>query len=274
MTETGTPCADKFVAKKASNFSFVFIPSQLGSYMINSPLFAVPSLYITVIEAPEMSDSSSDVISSFLSTQFSYAEIDTESEGLEMEAGSTLVLHIVPMSAANTPIAYTLSSQCSVANSFYIISDGSTHYRGSFDQVDEIGLRLKAFIYRAGTLIVHPIVTCGSTSDSSVLKYEYPISCSGILSDRVCQKVVTPREASGVQIKIPRDHTTQEYLTTMTSSSTEIVEDVTKFFLQGENLVFDLIAVDIFGNQIKDKDLSGITAEFVFGKTKYSLSQT
>jgi hypothetical protein len=87
LTETGTPCADKFVANKASSFSFVFIPSQLGSYKINSPLFAVPSLYITVVDAPEMSDTTSEVISSFLSTQFSYAEIDTDSEGLEMEAG-------------------------------------------------------------------------------------------------------------------------------------------------------------------------------------------
>jgi hypothetical protein len=178
------------------------------------------------------------------------------------------------MSAANTPIAYTLSSQCSVANSFYVISDGSTHYRGTFDQVDGTELRLKAFIYRAGTLIVHPIVTCGSTSDSSVFKYEYPISCSGISSDKFCQKVVTPREVSGVQIRIPRDHTTEEALAALTSSSTEIVEDVTRFFLQGENLVFDLIAVDIFGNQIKDQDLSGTTAEFVLGKTRYALSQT
>ena len=84
------------------------------------------------------------------------------------------------------PISSKKNSHCSVANSFYVINDGLTRKRGTFDQIDEIGLRLTTFIQRAGTLTAHPIVTCGSESDSSVFKYEYPISCSGNFGDRVC----------------------------------------------------------------------------------------
>lgn len=54
--------------------------------------------------------------------------------------------------------------------------------------------------------------------------------------------------------------------------NSESSADIDQVFLQGENLVFDLIAVDIFGNHVKEADLAGTTAKFVSGSQKFSLS--
>ena len=178
------------------------------------------------------------------------------------------------MSALNAPIAYNLSSQCSIANSFYVISDGETQTRGTFESIDHDSLHLSTLVVKTGTLTAHPVVTCGSSSDSSVFYYEYPIRCAGLSSAKVCQRVVTPRAIASVQLTIPRDYKTSQSLKESLALNSEITTDIEQMFLQGENLVFDLIAVDVFGNHVKDADLAGTTAKFVYGSQEYSLSST
>lgn len=83
-----------------------------------------------------------------------------------------------------------------------------------------------------------------------------------------------PREPSGVEIKIPRDYSTQESLAER-AQALDINTDVTKFFQQGENLVFNLFKADIFGNHIKnDVTLSGISAYLAFGSEGFDLAKT
>lgn len=83
-----------------------------------------------------------------------------------------------------------------------------------------------------------------------------------------------PREPSGVQIKIPRDYSTQESLAER-AQALDINTDVTKFFQQGENLAFNLFKADIFGNHIKDDvTLTGISAYLAFGTEGIDLAKT
>ena len=49
---------------------------------------------------------------------------------MELEAGSTIVLKIVPMSNENSHIV--IDEHCTVAESFYTISDGSGEHRFAF----------------------------------------------------------------------------------------------------------------------------------------------
>ena len=103
-----------------------------GTYLVHSPFFAVPNLYITVNEVTDEVDQTSSALGSFLSYKYSYAELETSSEGLELEAGSTIALRIVPMSATNEPIA--LNSQCTLTNSFYTISNTVVEFRNTFSE--------------------------------------------------------------------------------------------------------------------------------------------
>ena len=189
-----------------------------------------------------------------------------------MDVGTTIVVKIVPMSNNNSSMM--ISEHCTALNSFYTVSDGqSGEYQGVFNTIEDEQeskagfIKLTAFILRSGTLTVHPRITCGS-------KYEYPITCLGQSNDQVCQKIVKPLPATTLKVMVVRDHETQKNLTILASSNLDLVnvDDVSLFFQQGENLSFDVIAVDVLGNHVKDYDLSDVTANFYFGKSKLKLT--
>ena len=73
LTETGTPCSDKFTGKKASAFSLVFVPSQVGTAWLHSPFFSSTSFHIVVTEGESISDST--FASTLLSTKYSYSSL-------------------------------------------------------------------------------------------------------------------------------------------------------------------------------------------------------
>ena len=52
------------------------------------------------------------------------------------------------------------------------------------------------------------------------------------------------------------------------------IEDPSQVFQQGENLAFDLIGVDSYGNHVKQADLSDVSAKFIAGSIEFPLSAT
>ena len=89
-------------------------------------------MFITVnelSEAPEDYEMLTDE-ENLVSTKYSYAELETELDSNNLDAGSAITLKIAPISNINTAIE--IGSHCTAADSFYTISDESGTQRFSF----------------------------------------------------------------------------------------------------------------------------------------------
>jgi len=135
------------------------LPQQTGVLTLHSPFFSVYNPYIIVTDDDT---GASDPTSLFLSTKNSYAKLESANE--QIVAGSAIFVQIVPVSGANSligPSDFLVS--CKLSDSFFTVVTGDgEEFRSAFQEIDMASLRLSALVNRAGTLTVHPRITCGS----------------------------------------------------------------------------------------------------------------
>ena len=261
LTETGTPCSDKFNGKKASAFSLVFTPQEAGTAWIHSSFLPSSNFHVIVTEGVSTDAQTSNLIS----TKYSNASLDPSPKS-SITVGSEVKLKIVPISYAKTQIsASSLLSQCSIDQSYFTITVQGQVYKNSFQETDVENLILSARVTRAGTFTAHPRIMCNG--------YEYPIECNE--NQPLCQRTVITGNAASLSIVVPRDSESKAEIESQ-ALSLGIETDVSKFFQQGENLVFDLIMTDSNGDHVSDYDFSriSVTCTFDYATNKISLGKT